>query len=300
MENGSDIENASGEAELELVRAKSEMKHKGVSDLGIVTAKGTGNGLILKIDPDTEWDLVHAALLEYVSKRKAFLVGQSVVLDWQGGDRPTVMVQQLITELRDRFQLSVRSGLERVLKTVSIPSADDSRMSKDRGQGLSIFDGMNNYSDESPDASVPARNADFEVNFKSSTPNVSDKKAGDWDTPDCRIFYKTLRSGQRIETENSVVLVGDVNSGAEIVAGGDVVVLGTVRGVVHAGAFDETGGGRFIFAMDLNPTQLRIGSVISRGSSVASKQPEMARVDGNNIIVEPYSVKAVHARMNGI
>ena len=59
--------------------------------------------------------------------------------------------------------------------------------------------------------------------------------------------------------------------------------------MVHAGAYDENGGGRFIFSLDLQPTQLRIGSVISRGVESKSKIPEIAYVDGNAIVVEQYS-----------
>ena len=102
------------------------------------------------------------------------------------------------------------------------------------------------------------------------------------------MIYHTLRSGERLETEHSVVVLGDVNAGAEIVAGGDIIVLGTLRGIAHAGAYDESGGGRIIFALVLRPTQLRIGSIISRGSDEIKQLPEIARVDGSIIIVERY------------
>ena len=50
-------------------------------------------------------------------------------------------------------------------------------------------------------------------------------------------FHKgSLRSGQRIEFEGSLVIIGDVNAGAEVIAGENIVVLGTLRGLAHAGA----------------------------------------------------------------
>jgi len=110
-----------------------------------------------------------------------------------------------------------------------------------------------------------------------------------WDDPNARIVYATVRSGQKIETEHSLVIFGDVNSGAELIAGGDIMVLGSLRGTAHAGAYDETGGGRVIFALNLQPTQLRIGMTISRGSSELGSTAELARVEGNLIVVEPYS-----------
>jgi septum site-determining protein MinC len=124
-----------------------------------------------------------------------------------------------------------------------------------------------------------------------------------WDEPDTRIIYGTLRSGQKVETEHSIVIFGDVNSGAEVIAGGDIVILGTLRGIAHAGAYDESGGGRVIFSLNLQPTQLRIGLVISRGSGSENFEstprggmPEIARVEGNLIVVEPYQSRTVWAR----
>ena len=134
-----------------------------------------------------------------------------------------------------------------------------------------------------------------EVSNRAQKQNVIDSNL--WDDPNARMIFSMLRSGQRVETEHSLVVFGDVNSGAELVAGGDVVVLGTLRGVAHAGAYDETGGGRTIFALNLQPTQLRIGSVISRGSGDASgKGAEIARVDKDLIVVEPYTAKGFLGR----
>ena len=124
-----------------------------------------------------------------------------------------------------------------------------------------------------------------------------------WDEPDARVIYGTLRSGQKIETEHSVVIFGDVNSGAEVIAGGDIVILGTLRGIAHAGAYDESGGGRVIFSLNLQPTQLRIGLVISRGvgedrteGAPRTGGAEVARVESNAIVVEPYQSRTVWAR----
>jgi septum site-determining protein MinC len=122
-----------------------------------------------------------------------------------------------------------------------------------------------------------------------------------WDEPDTRLIHANLRSGQKIESEHSLVIVGDVNSGAEVISGGDVVILGTLRGVAHAGAYEESGGGRVIFAINMQPTQLRIGSVISRGSAQDAKgvAPEVARVDGNLIVVEQYHTKTLGGTIGG-
>ncbi len=74
-------------------------------------------------------------------------------------------------------------------------------------------------------------------------------------------FHKgSLRSGQKIEYEGSIVILGDVNGGAEVVAGENVVVLGTLRGLAHAGA---NGNKSAIIAADqIETSQIRISNII--------------------------------------
>jgi septum site-determining protein MinC len=107
---------------------------------------------------------------------------------------------------------------------------------------------------------------------------------------DTLLVQKTLRSGQSIKHSGNVVVLGDVNPGAEIIAGGHVIVLGTIRGVVHAGAAGDLGA--TITAFHLNPTQLRIGNLISRppeGDRLESDHPETARITKNgSLIIEKY------------
>ena len=97
----------------------------------------------------------------------------------------------------------------------------------------------------------------------------------------------TLRSGQIIRHPGHVVVVGDVNAGAEVVAGGDIVIWGRLRGTVHAGATgdDQT----IVCALDLAPTQLRIGKHIARSPEGKRRRrtiPEVASIQEGMIIVK--------------
>jgi len=101
------------------------------------------------------------------------------------------------------------------------------------------------------------------------------------------IINRTLRSGQRVKHQANVVIVGDVNPGAEVIAGGDIIVFGRLRGVVHAGA----GGSKDsqVAALKLNPTQLRIASLIARSpddSDNSKLQAERAYIENDQIMVE--------------
>jgi len=97
------------------------------------------------------------------------------------------------------------------------------------------------------------------------------------------VVRRTLRSGMSLRHPGSIVVIGDVHSGAEIIAGGDVVVWGKLHGTVHAGAFGDDEA--VVCALDLAPTQLRIGRHITRSPDDRHRkiQPETARVMNGRI-----------------
>jgi septum site-determining protein MinC len=106
-------------------------------------------------------------------------------------------------------------------------------------------------------------------------------------------FVKTtLRSGMKIEFKGNVVIMGDVNPGAEVIAYGNIVVMGYLRGTAHAGANGNNKA--FVSALRLLPTQLRIGKFIARAPDNGSynpKYPERAFVKNEIIHIEPYLTK---------
>ena len=106
------------------------------------------------------------------------------------------------------------------------------------------------------------------------------------------LVRRTLRSGQTVRHTGHVVVIGDVNPGAEIIAGGDVVVWGRLRGTVHAGAGGDDDA--VVCALVLAPTQLRIGSHIARspgGEPGRRILPEIASVQGDQIVAKPWGEK---------
>jgi septum site-determining protein MinC len=105
------------------------------------------------------------------------------------------------------------------------------------------------------------------------------------------VSRRTLRSGQQLRHPGSVVVIGDVNPGAEVVAGGDVVVWGRLRGTVHAGATGNATA--LVCALDLAPTQLRIAQYVARSPEGRRRkpQPEVARVRNGQIVAESWEFK---------
>jgi septum site-determining protein MinC len=112
------------------------------------------------------------------------------------------------------------------------------------------------------------------------------------------VVRRSLRSGQRVAFDGNLVVFGDVHPGAEVVATGDIVVMGGLSGMAHAGARGTERA--VVVALRLWPTQLRIGHLIARrpdGEAQArAAAPEVARVRDGQIVVEPLETGGAERR----
>lgn len=105
-------------------------------------------------------------------------------------------------------------------------------------------------------------------------------------------FYKgNLRSGQVLEFETSIIIIGDVNAGAKVVSKGNVIILGALKGNVFAGASGNQNS--FVVALSMDPVQIRIGDIIARSpdekTKDVSKEAKIAYVEDGNIYIESIS-----------
>lgn len=111
-------------------------------------------------------------------------------------------------------------------------------------------------------------------------------------------YYKgTLRSGQVLETESSIIILGDVNPGATVISTGNIVVLGSLYGVAYAGGNGNSKA--FVVAFDMCATQIRIGDVMARSSDKPTKKkkakfdPKIAYVESGNIYIDSITKEAI-------
>jgi septum site-determining protein MinC len=105
------------------------------------------------------------------------------------------------------------------------------------------------------------------------------------------LLCRHLRSGQKFHFRGNVVILGDVNPGAEVVAGGNILVLGSLRGLAHAGKYGDQN--TVISAYRLNPTQLRISDHITRppdGEAFTATAPEVARIKDGKVVIEKLKI----------
>jgi septum site-determining protein MinC len=218
--------------------------------LSLIQIKGIGDGLLITL-ADAAWTDLFAALLAGIDERPTFFQGGRVVLDVGTHE---LRVAEL-SALRD--QLSERSvALWAVLS-------------------------------ESPVTERTAQNLGLATRLsKPRTPEVLEavekvpEGAAKW-------VKGPLRSGSRVAFDGDVVVMGDVNPGAEIVAGGSVIVWGRLRGVVHAGA--QGNEQAVVCALELAPTQLRIAGEIAISPKKQGKsQPEVACLRDGHLTAEPW------------
>ena len=105
-----------------------------------------------------------------------------------------------------------------------------------------------------------------------------------------QFFKGNLRSGPVMEFEPSVVILGDINVGAQVVSTGNVIVLGSLYGTVYAGAAGKENA--FIVALKMNPMQIRISDVIARSSDEKQEtpaEPQIAYLQDGAIYIDTLS-----------
>ena len=98
-----------------------------------------------------------------------------------------------------------------------------------------------------------------------------------------KYIQNCIRSGQKEEYSGSLVIFGDVNAGAEIIAGGNIAILGSLRGLAHAGANGNTMA--VISTNSIDVTQVRIANLVREIELKIDKCP-VCKIKDNNIVIE--------------
>lgn len=226
----------------------------------IVTIKGIKDGLLVTLSPTEEWQIITRELAERIDEKAGFFSGARVTVDVS--ERPVPKYE--LTSLKAVLE---RRGLTLVVVQTS---------SKTTFESAQALDLRTNTPDDNT-----ARNVNEDV--LDSLP-IDPEEPG---IPGVMI-RRTLRSGRTVHSRGHVVVYGDVNPGAQIIATGDVIIWGKLRGTVHAGA--EGDKESVICALDMSPNQLRIADLIvtSPEDKKRTIRPEIASVRNDQIIVEPW------------
>ncbi|MGH2625411.1 MAG: septum site-determining protein MinC [Anaerolineales bacterium] len=214
--------------------------------------KGIRDGLLLTV-PDGDWESIRPTLLAAIDERADFFRGARVALQLEARALGAAELGGLREALAQR-EINLWAALSASPLTQSAAA--------DLGLATTLAN--------------PAR-AEAVDDEPSSLSEVA--------VEDAILVARTLRSGHRIHHPGHVIVLGDVNPGAEIVAGGNILIWGRLRGTVHAGAAgDETAR---VCALDLSPTQLRIaGQIAISPERRSAPRPEVARLRQGQLVAE--------------
>jgi len=217
-----------------------------------IEIKGIKNGLLIELK-DGEWEERKEALLTHIDENLAFFKSARLVLDIGDLSLNSPNLSSLRNDLSDR---------EIRLKAVLSTSLVTERASQDLGLEIKL-------DESSPEPEKSPINSILEGE-------------------EAIFLHRTLRSGHKVEYHGHIVVLGDVNPGAELIAGGNIIVWGRLRGVAHAGAGGDTTA--VVCSLDLSPTQLRISDKISVSPTRKGKpRPEIAYLEDGQVAAREWA-----------
>ena len=222
---------------------------------GYIAIKGTRNGLRLTLEPETPFKELLSALADRLAESPSFFRGASITID----------------SSRRMLRSSERMQLEDLLALYQ----------------MSIIP-LETIIEKHKEVKVVTQPLSDSVSEETMIQSTDYVQRDPRESGDTLFLRRTVRSGQAIHHHSNVVVLGDVNSGAEIIAGGDIIVWGVLRGMVHAGYPDNENA--LVCSLQLSPVQLRIAHLLSRPPEgfEAQQRPEVASIRQEQIVVETW------------
>ncbi|MBC7235261.1 MAG: septum site-determining protein MinC [Chloroflexi bacterium] len=229
---------------------------------GSMSIKGTREGLTITLG-DGDLATMLDDLEQHLKMQEAFFRGGAVAL--RAGER--LLTQEELARIRDLL-----NEHEMVLRTVISNNTEVEEATHALGLRW-----------------IQESGADFTEGRESRELPLTPRSPASLEGARAILVRRMVRSGQVVRNTGHVIIMGDVNVGAEVIAGGDIIVWGGLYGIAHAGALGDTSA--VICALDMSPLQLRIGGQIARPGEEERRQvgvPEVAYVRGDRIVVEAW------------
>jgi septum site-determining protein MinC len=231
-----------------------------------ITLKGIKEGLLVTVKPEGKWSDLTGRLMGVIDAQGNFFRGAEVTLAL--GPR----------EVRRHELANVQKLLaKREVSLVAVLSESTTTMGSARKLGLRT------------ERAAPPLEEEEEIAEDALAlrpPPIDPEERGTGGV----LLKRTLRNGRTVHSEGHVVVLGDVNAGAMIIAGGDVIVWGKLRGTVHAGAKGDESA--VVCALYLAPTQLRIAGYITISPEDKRRKPKPEKALVRNGRIEAVAWEA--------
>lgn len=211
------------------------------------------------------------------------------------------MDKQVIVKINKygiEVHLDSRVPFEELLLSVEKKFQDASNFFKGTAMAVSFLGRVLSEEEEDRLMEVISDNADIDIvcvidyneEKEAAYRSVVEQSLEETDKREGQFYRGTLGKRQVLESDTNIIILGNVELGAKVIAKGNVIIVGSLYGSVHAGAAgDETA---FVVALSMQPKQLRIGDIVAKRQiifqeNVAISGPKIAVVDGHRIYIDP-------------
>ena len=218
-----------------------------------VTFKGTVNGLTIIMKEDDDFGLILDQIEKKVASAGKFFKGAHLAVKYRGKKLSKDEEKRIFELLNQKSGAKIKS-LDEDTEEPSQPDRNKSPQAQQKMNMRKFF-------------------------FKDTSEGITKFHRG------------TVRSGQLVGFDGNLVVIGDVNPGGEVVATGNVIVMGSLRGIVRAGS--DGNKEAIVVAFNLQPMQLSIADIITRSPDDEKVQrnipvPELAYVKDDTVYIETY------------
>lgn len=227
-----------------------------------VIIKSNRYGINLILDETMSFEELKAGAIQKFKESEKFFQNTTMAISFEGKKLSSQQEIELIEAISDKVSIQFACILEN----------DEIKENFIRGQIEQC---------RGPYTTVPTAKA-----------SITDENLG-------QIYRGTMRSGAVLESDASIIVIGDVNPGATVISNGNIVILGALKGTAYAGNSGDNSC--FVAALDMNPLQIKIGDVIGRSEDKGilsalkerrkhtTTEPQVASVANNQILIEPIS-----------
>ena len=237
-----------------------------------VSFKGNKDGIVLLLDCNIEFETLCREVVQKLKKSQSFL-----------GDHADMVINSGKESLTDGQRLAIKVLLQSLGHDVLYFIPEETKKEEQLPEAGAMTDVAVSEAD-------PGNSANDTEEPQEETPaelNAVWSEMEHYLTKSALAIKKNIRSGQKIMYDGSLVVFGDVNAGAELVATGHILVLGTLRGVAHAGCQGDKEA--IVYATQMKSVQLRIADRIGRAPDEKSQEPDVpaiARIIDDYVAIE--------------
>ncbi len=258
---------------------------------GIISLKGNKYGLSVNISGEAAFEDIKSETAKCFKNASKMFGNEKIAIGFEGRPLSETEKEELIGVIEDNCSLDI-------VCLMDLNSDTEERFER----AVRKYDGSNYSYEEDTEPEIPVEKADVyeetaEELLKDFEPENEEVFTGSLEdiSKIARFFKGNVRSGIIINEESSLVILGDVNPGGEVYSGGNIIILGSLKGKAFAGINGNQNA--FVFALNMDPIQIRIADKIGRASDRKKKksanpdehEPKIALVKDNAIAIELVS-----------